>query len=99
MCTLYSTIKLTGGEVMIALASSNVRKDFKKVCDQVVNDSETVIVTRSRGENVVMMSEDEYNNMMENFRIFTNPMLHSKIAKGIEQIEKGFSKSKELINE
>lgn len=84
---------------MIALASSKVRKNFKEICEQVVDDYETVIVTRSRGENVVMMSEDEYNNMMENFRIFTNPMLHSKIAKGIEQIEKGFSRKMELIDE
>lgn len=84
---------------MIAIASSSVRKNFKNVCDQVVDDSETIIITRSRGENVVMMSEDEYNNMMENFRIFTNPMLHSKIAKGIEQLENGFSRKMELIDE
>jgi len=82
-----------------ALASSNVRKDFKNVCDMVVDDSETLIITRSGKENVVMMSEDEYNNIMENFRIFSNPMLSTKIAKGIEQIEQGFSKKRELIDE
>jgi len=84
---------------MRALASSNVRKNFKEVCDQVVNDFETVIITRTRGDNVVLMSEDEYNNIMENFRIFSNPMLHSKIAKGIEQLESGFAKTRELIHE
>ena len=84
---------------MKALASSNVRKDFKNVCDMVVDDSETLIITRSGKENVVMMSENEYNNIMENFRIFSNPILSTKIAKGVEQIEKGFSKKRELIDE
>ncbi|WXR60328.1 type II toxin-antitoxin system Phd/YefM family antitoxin [Peptostreptococcaceae bacterium AGR-M142] len=84
---------------MKALASSNVRKDFKNVCDMVVSDSETVIITRSGKENVVMMSEDEYNNIIENFRIFSNPILSNKISKGIEQIEKGFSKKRELLDE
>ena len=68
---------------MIAIASSQVRSHFKEVCDQVVEDVESVIVTRSRGENVVMMSEAEYNNMIENFRIFSNPERYQKIKDGI----------------
>ena len=83
---------------MIALASSKVRNNFKEVCDMVVNDVEAVIVTRTRGENVVLISEDEYNNIIENFRIFSNPTLYSKIKEGIEQLEQGKSKIMELID-
>ena len=68
---------------MIAVSSSQVRSHFKEICDQVVNDVESVIITRTRGENVVLMSEDEYNNMMENFRIFSNPNTYNKIKSGI----------------
>lgn len=84
---------------MIAISSSQVRSHFKEVCDQVINDVESVIVTRTRGENVVMMSEEEYNNMIENFRIFSNPDIYNKIKKGIDQLEQGKITQRELIDE
>ena len=96
--TIYGTI-IPGGENMIAISSSQVRSHFKEVCDQVINDVESVIVTRTRGENVVMMSEEEYNNMIENFRIFSNPEIYNKIKTGIDQIEHGNTNKRELIDE
>lgn len=84
---------------MIAISSSQVRSHFKEVCDQVVNDIESVIITRTRGENVVMMSEEEYNNMVENFRIFSNPEIYNKIKTGIDQLEQSKFTQRELIDE
>jgi len=84
---------------MIAISGSQVRSNFKDVCDKVVEDVEAVIVTRSRGENVVMISEAEYNNMLENFRIFSNPERYKKIKNGIDQLENGQFSKKELVNE
>lgn len=84
---------------MIAIAGSQVRSHFKEVCDRVVDDVESVIITRSRGENVVMMSEAEYNNIMENFRIFSNPERYQKIKDGILQYEQGNFSERELIDD
>jgi antitoxin YefM len=84
---------------MIAIAGSKVRSHFKEICDQVVEDIEAVIVTRTHGKNVVMISEDEYNNMLENFRIFSDPERHKKIKDGIDQIENGITTKRELIDE
>jgi antitoxin YefM len=50
---------------MIARSYSNVRQHFKEYCDKAANDAETIIVTRERGENVVILSEAEYNNLTE----------------------------------
>ena len=84
---------------MIAITSSQVRSHFKEICDKVVEDVEAIIVTRSRGENIVMMSESEYNNMMENFRIFSNPERYQKIKDGIDQYEQGKYSERELIDD
>ncbi len=84
---------------MIAIASSQVRSNFKKICDKVVEDVETIIVTRSRGENVVIISESEYNNIMENFRIFSDPQRYQKIKNGIIQYEQGKYSEKQLIDD
>lgn len=84
---------------MIAIASSHVRSHFKEVCDKVVEDVESVIVTRSRGENIVMISEAEYNNIMENFRIFSDPERYQKIKNGIIQYEQGKHSERKLIDD
>ena len=51
---------------MIAVNYSSVRNNFKKYCDAAVHDFETIIVTRKRNENVVIISEAEYNKLIEN---------------------------------
>lgn len=84
---------------MIAISSSNARSHFKEICDKVIDDVESVIITRAKGKNVVMMSEDEYNNIMENFRIFSNPRIYNKIKNGIKQLEEGKISTRELIDE
>ena len=40
--------------------------------DQVTDDYETLIVTRKNNKNVVMMSEEMYNNLMENVHIVSS---------------------------
>ena len=49
---------------MIVTNYSSLRKDLKKYCDKVIDNCETIIITRKNEKNVVLMSEDEYNNLM-----------------------------------
>lgn len=84
---------------MIATSGSYVRSHFKEVCDKVVDDVEPVIITRNHGKNVVMLSEEEYNNMLENFRIFSSPERYKKIKDGINQLNNGKSSFRNLIDE
>lgn len=44
---------------------SEVRKNFKRYCDEAVDDAETIVVTRERGQNVVIMSEAEWEDIQE----------------------------------
>lgn len=84
---------------MIATSFSNVRQNFKEICDTVTNDFETVIITRERGENVVLISEAEFNNLMENLFVRQNPEAYQDLIKSIEQLKKGRGKKRELIDE
>lgn len=43
--------------------SMDVRENFKALCDRVFH-GETLIVSRPKNENVVIMSETEYNEIM-----------------------------------
>lgn len=49
---------------MLAVKSMDVRDNFKNLCDKVFN-GETLIISRPKNENIVMISEHEYNEMMK----------------------------------
>ncbi len=82
---------------MIAVNYTNARNNFKNYCDKTINDFETIIITRERGENVVLMSESEYNNILENLFIRSNPEYYNELLESIQQLEKGMGKRHELI--
>ena len=49
---------------MLAVKSMNVRDNFKALCNKVIN-GETVIISRPKNQNIVMVSEKEYNEMLK----------------------------------
>ncbi len=84
---------------MIAKSYSTVRQNFKEYCDKTTNDFETIIITRERGDNVVMLSEAEYNNLLENLYIRSNPEYYNELLQSIDQLKKGKGQKRELIDE
>ena len=81
---------------MIAINYTLARQNFKEFCDKTVNDFETIIITRERGENVVLMSESQYNNMLENLYIRSNAKDYNELLESMEQLKKGQGKVREL---
>ena len=49
---------------MIAVKSMSVRVNFKEWCGKIFN-GETIIVSRPKNENVVMISEKKYNELLK----------------------------------
>jgi antitoxin YefM len=49
---------------MLVVKSMDVRDNFKNLCDKAFN-GETVIISRPKNENVIMISEYEYNELMK----------------------------------
>ncbi len=84
---------------MIATNYSNIRNNFKKYCDKATRDYETIIVTRKNDENVVLMSEAEYNNLMENLYIMSNKDYYNELLKSKKEAETGKLEVHELIEE
>jgi len=72
---------------MIAVNYTNVRENLKTYCDKVNDDDETVIITRKDNKNVVLISQNEYNNMLENIKILKDPKYLIKLYKSIKLLE------------
>lgn len=70
---------------MLAVKSMDVRENFKALCDKVFQ-GETLIISRPRNENVVMLSEKEYNQMMKTKR---NAEYLTMLDKSIAEAEAG----------
>ena len=70
---------------MIAIKPTQMRDNFKTLCDQIIN-GETVIVSRPNNENVVVLSEKEYNAMQKAAR---NGVYLAMIDKSMSELEKG----------
>ncbi len=76
-------------DYMIATNFSNVRNNFKEVCDRVVHDSDIAIITRKNDENVVLMSQVQYDNLMENLHIRESKANYEWLKESIKQAEDG----------
>lgn len=70
---------------MLAVKSMDVRDNFKSFCDKVFN-GETLIISRPKNENIVMLSEYEYNEIMKAKR---NADYLLMLDKSIEEAEAG----------
>ena len=53
---------------MIAVNYTEFRNQMKNHLDLVTDDYETVVVTRKENKNVVVISEESYNNLLENIQ-------------------------------
>lgn len=84
---------------MLAANYSTVRNKFKDYCDKAAKDFETIIITRERGDNVVLMSEAEYNNLLENLYVRSDSAYYNELLKSMEQLKKGEGRKRELIDE
>ena len=76
---------------MLAVNYTTLRDNMKSYMDQVTDDYETMIVTRKNNKNVVMMSEEAYNNLMENIHVMGNKANYDWLMESKAQLEKGKS--------
>ena len=74
---------------MLAVNYTNLRDNMKAYMDRVTDDYETMIVTRKDNKNVVMLSEEAYNNLMENVYIMGNKTNYDWLMESKAQLESG----------
>lgn len=84
---------------MPTITYSDARKNFKKILDQVHENSEAIVISRKNSENAVIMSEQEYESLMETIYLLRSPKNAERLLESIKQIEKNDATERELMNE
>jgi len=82
---------------MDAVSYTDLRQNLKSYMDKVYNDHDPLIITRKNNQNVVLLSVDEYNSLMETNYLMSNEENYKYIKESIDQYEKGKVKQKKLI--
>ena len=82
---------------MDVLNYSDTRAKLKEVMDRVVEDRTPVVVTRKRGEAVVMVSLADWTAMEETLHLLSSPANAQRLAGAISQLDAGSGKDHELI--
>ncbi|MCH7398768.1 type II toxin-antitoxin system prevent-host-death family antitoxin [Belliella sp. DSM 107340] len=76
---------------------SNFRQNLKSFLDKVFINHQPLFVTRSNGEDVVVLSKSDYDSMQETFYLLKSPKNAGRLLKGIEEFEKGLGEEKSLV--
>lgn len=74
---------------MDVLNYTEFRRNLAKSLDKVNDDAEIVIVSRSKGKNVVVMDLDEYNAMAETLHIVKSEANRKRLQDAIDEMNGG----------
>lgn len=78
---------------------SDFRQKLKGYLDEVFKSNSPLFVTRTKGENIVVLSESDYESIMETFYLLKSPKNAQRLQSSVEQYQRGQGQSRELIEE
>jgi len=83
---------------MLTETFSNARNNLKAVIDRVVADHAPIKITRQRGENVVLVSESDWESMEETLYLLSSPKNAERLLGAIKRMDAGEGEEHELID-
>ena len=69
---------------MLNTNATNFRKNIFSLFEQTIKFNEPIHVNTKDG-NAILISEEDYNNLMATLEIYNNPKLHEKLLQGMEE--------------
>jgi antitoxin YefM len=84
---------------MDAVSYSDLRQNLKSYMDKVYFDHDSLIITRKNNENLVLISIEEYNSLMETNYLLGNESNAEHLQKSINQYKNGNAKKKEILRD
>ena len=82
---------------MDVITYSDARANLKTMMDKVVEDRAPIVVTRARGEAVVMVSLADWNAMEETLHLVSRPANAQRLTDAIAQLDAGAGSERQLI--
>ena len=77
---------------------SNFRLHLKSFMDLVFTTRSPLFVTRSKGDDVVVLSKSDYESMQETLYLLSSPKNAERLALGLDEYKKGEGIKRDLID-
>ena len=81
---------------MIAVNDTDLCKNVNSYMNKVTENEEAMIVVRGNNQNIVMLSEESYNNLIENVYVMGNKANYDWLMQS-KALEQGNTITKQLI--
>jgi antitoxin YefM len=82
---------------MNAINFTELRKKLKNYMDQVYDNHEPLIVTRKNNQNIVLLSVEDYNSLIETDYLLSNPANAKRLQRSLGKSRSGKTFTRELI--
>lgn len=82
---------------MDIMTYSDARAQLKGVMDRAIHDKQEVVVTRKKGESVVVVSLDTWNAITETLHLLSTPQNASRLRASIAQLDAVNGEERELL--
>lgn len=81
------------GTEMQAIIYTEARNKLNKLIDKVHENSEPYLIVGTKGrKDVVLISKEDYDNLIENLYILSNPKWAKSIERGLDDFKHGKTK-------
>ena len=84
---------------MDAITYTDLRQNLKTYMDKVIQDSDPLIVTRKNKKNVVLISVDDYNSLMETYYLLSSEANAEHLKRSIDQYKAGKIVTRKLFED
>ena len=74
---------------MQAISYSEARHDLKNFMDDACSNHEPILITRRKGESVVLVSLEDYESMMESEYLLSSPANASRLLRSLKEAQSG----------
>ena len=74
---------------MQAITYSEARHALKNVMDEACSNHEPILITRRKGENVVLLSLEDYESIMESEYLLSSPVNASRLIQSLDEAKSG----------
>lgn len=82
---------------MAHVSYSELRNNLARYMDEVCDDRAPLLVTRQNARSVVLMSEEDYEGLMETVHLLKSPANAARLLRSIKEADQGKLIERDLI--
>lgn len=82
---------------MAVMTYTDARANFRAVMDRAIRDQDEIVVTRRKGEAVVVVSLEAWSSIQETLHLLSTPANTAALRRSIAELDAGRGRERDLI--